>query len=153
MSNTTANILTNHDEWDHLTGPRAFSITFTGMPKVSSAEPVEPGFSMSAPPACTCGPDEGCSECADEAAPADTSNVAVLIAFAIEVSPSGAGYIAQPEQWSQFGVGDTPYEALSDFFAVMAEHMDFLQHHEMSLTRGLANELGYLRTLAGNGRI
>lgn len=96
--------------------------------------------------ACTCGPDEACSECPE---PANTSNVAVLI----EVSPSGAGYIAQPEQWSQFGVGDTPYEALSDFFAVMAEHMDFLQTHEDNLTRGLANELGHLRTLAGNGRI
>ena len=101
------------------------------------------------PPACTCGPDEACDACADEAVPTDTSNVAVLI----EVSPSGDGYIAQPEHFSQFGVGDTPYEALSDFFAVMAEHMDFLQRHEMSLTRGLANELGYLRTLAGNGRI
>lgn len=137
----------NEAQLQELRGQPMYTITLTGSPKVSSAEPVEPGFTMSAPSACTCvPPDEACSECPE---PADTSNVAVLI----EVSPSGAGYIAQPEQWSQFGVGDTPYEALSDFFAVMAEHMDFLQRHEAFLSRGLANELGYLRTIAGNGRI
>ena len=171
--------------YDSRPAPR-FTITFTGTPKLDSAEPVEPSAYMAEdaddvptfdvrdptqreafrdailggfdtapanPVACTCGPEGACSACAtDETDPGSrTSNVAVMIE--VKACDDGSGYIAQCEQFSQYGMGDTPYEALRDYFAEMADFMDFLQRHEYVLGKTLTRELDYLRALAGVGRI